>query len=302
MPSSSEWWTLPLIATCLGILLLASFLVLYVRVRAGCSEPPFVLHPSGQIIGSLIDCRNASTRLFAWRLCVSLVELGVFLRFLLVSGRGSDFYFYTLWNFTLQLLFWVCAALAGLWHVCGRAPPRLLLRAVPALFKVCLPASILVTLVLWCILMPTNVARGYYGDFSFDSWNMHLVNTLLLLCELGLNRLTLPPEHIALLFGWASAYIVFVWVTQPLQGEWPYFFLKMRTPFAPMWYGVVVLLHVLAYAVCVGLSKLKMRRVVRLAEMAEGMDGGGMLGSEARGSDSACRGSPRDWLRQDAKC
>ena len=70
-------------------------------------------------------------------------------------------------------------------------------RLLPLLFSVCVPTSVLVTLVFWGVLVPGAAVAGapMSNVLHFTSYNMHLVNTLLLLLEFAFDRLLESLGH-----------------------------------------------------------------------------------------------------------
>ena len=54
----------------------------------------------------------------------------------------------------------------------------------------------------------------------FTSYNMHAVNTLVLLAEFYVDRMEIPPQQLLLYLSWGLAYTVFQWAIYPKYHEW----------------------------------------------------------------------------------
>ena len=119
-------------------------------------------------------------------------------------------------------------------HGLGGSAPRAGAEAWPLarlqllLLEVELPTSLFIALVVWGYLVPAgggnpfpDAARGLGGDplLSPDYLTVHGLNALLLLLELGFNRLALRPAHAALVCWWPSLYLVFQLGSGPAEGD-----------------------------------------------------------------------------------
>ena len=131
--------------------------------------------------------------------------------------------------------------------------------SVPALLSVCVPTSVLVSIVFWCVLVPGAAMHGYpmSSVLHFTSYNMHAVNTLVLLAEFGLDRMLVPVQHMLLYLLWGVTYTLFEWAIFPSIREWAYPFLRLDTVAAPLWYGGVLAVFLLLFWAVLRLSALK---------------------------------------------
>ncbi|XP_021768575.1 uncharacterized protein LOC110732895 [Chenopodium quinoa] len=115
-------------------------------------------------------------------------------------------------------------------------------------------AVILTDIIFWCIIAPasSNTRLG----LTLLMGCIHTVNVAFLLLDTCMNRLTFPWFRLAYFVLWSSAYVIFQWLIH-LCGFtwWPYPFLKLSTPLAPLWYLVLAACHV----VCYGLYALIVR-------------------------------------------
>ncbi|KAL1499385.1 hypothetical protein AB1Y20_011591 [Prymnesium parvum] len=218
--------------------------------------------------------RRRQRALLAWRAAALLWAIGVLSRFYLPHGTplGWNLSFYTVWNYHLQLLDWACAVAASacwLLHPDGApssAAASALKHLTLCLCELCTPASVLVSILLWGVLFPHAAAHGDYSDLSFNSFAMHAVNTVLLLVEFRVNRITVQRHHVLFILAWAMAYAIFAWVQHPFTHCWPYFFLSLTSAEAIFWYAAIAGLHVVVYAAACWLSSLKERRFAPLLE------------------------------------
>ena len=66
--------------------------------------------------------------------------------------------------------------------------------------------------------MPGAASQGIdmANVLHFTSYNMHAVNTLMLLAEFGLNRLLVPPALLLAYALWATLYVFFQWAVYPI--------------------------------------------------------------------------------------
>jgi hypothetical protein len=164
----------------------------------------------------------------------------------------------------LQLVWWGLATVASGCSLCGvRRVPAWLRLAVHVLFSICVPAAILVSIVLWGVLFPHDVSihNGSY-DLNWDSYNQHALNTLFLLIELATNRLLIRKDAIPLLLLWCVSYCGFVWLFHYVLhpgSAWPYFFMAVDTWEALGWYPALLAMHIALYGLVLALSHLKAR-------------------------------------------
>jgi len=162
--------------------------------------------------------------------------------------------FFTVWNYHIQIVCWFFMALCSVL----KNPGPKLRGCAGCLFELCLPMSILVAAVLWGILMPSSNSPDTYVNFG--SLNQHLINTLLFLGEFAFNRLVVRLDHIILVLMWPAVYMLFIWIQHAYSGlDWPYFFLNL-TDAAPLWYGLLVIFHMLVYVAVCWVSSIKARK------------------------------------------
>ncbi|XP_065875680.1 uncharacterized protein [Euphorbia lathyris] len=123
-------------------------------------------------------------------------------------------------------------------------------------FQTSAGAVLLTDIVFWFVLYPFLMAK----DFSLDFINacMHSVNAILLLGDTTLNCLRFPVFRIAYFILWTSVFVVFQWIIHACVSMWwPYPFLDLSSPYAPLWYMGVGLMHILCYGLFAAIIKLK---------------------------------------------
>lgn len=217
---------------------------------------------------------RARSMLFGFRLCVAAWQIVVFGSFILRKVTSEEptwafvLLFYTIWNYLLQTVWWLAATGACLASFHGVGPSARLRHFVHLVLSVCMPASILVTVVLWCVLLPEDISRGKQSrELNFDSYNMHAVNTACLLVECSVNRMLLHRNALPVLLAWQCLYCAFAWAQHAETNFWPYFFMALDTWQAVGWYLAMFCLHLLAYGVVALLSRAKSRRQPALREL-----------------------------------
>ena len=179
-----------------------------------------------------------------------------------------QFLFFTVWNYMLQTVFWACAATASAAALCSAGGPSAGLRcAMHSLLSVCLPMALLVSIVLWSILFPVTLAHHKPSiDLNFYSYNMHALNTLMLLCEACVDRLLLQRAALGLLVAWVLLYAAAAFVQHAFTDWWPYFFLALDTWAALGWWAALGGVTLGVYLLVLCLSACKARRQPRLVE------------------------------------
>ncbi|CAI0376646.1 unnamed protein product, partial [Linum tenue] len=124
-----------------------------------------------------------------------------------------------------------------------------------SIVQTCAGAVILTDVVFWCLILP------------FES-NQHFQLTMV--CKLQSTPywfflsqrcnmiLPFPWFRIAYFVQWSCIYIVFQWVLHACGlSWWPYPFLELSTPWAPLWYFCLALVHVPCYGIYFLLVKAK---------------------------------------------
>ncbi|KAB2609326.1 hypothetical protein D8674_012494 [Pyrus ussuriensis x Pyrus communis] len=124
------------------------------------------------------------------------------------------------------------------------------------IFQMNAGAVLLTDSVFWFILVPFLAIKDY--NLNFFIVNMHTINAVFLLGDTALNSLPFPWFRIGYFFLWTVFYVVFQWLFHAcVKFWWPYPFLDLSSPYAPVWYLSVGLLHIPCYSIFALIMKLK---------------------------------------------
>ncbi|KAL0420171.1 UNVERIFIED_CONTAM: hypothetical protein Sradi_1430600 [Sesamum radiatum] len=117
-------------------------------------------------------------------------------------------------------------------------------------------AAMLTDLVFWCLLLPFMTGKDFQLTLLIGC--MHSVNAVFLILESALNRLPFTWFGLVYFVLWSCAYVVFQWVLHACCFTWwPYPFFDLSTPWAPLWYLALGLVHIPCYGLYVLLKKAK---------------------------------------------
>ncbi|EQC28696.1 hypothetical protein SDRG_13571 [Saprolegnia diclina VS20] len=184
----------------------------------------------------------------------------------LVKTHGHGLAFYTCWNFILQIIYWAWALLDA----------RGVSRGRRVLLDVVFPASLLVMAVVWAILYPlAKAAHATEQLLNWTSYVQHGINVPLLGLEFYLvcaDSIPMAMGGLPLLVLWGTLYGVAAWIIHEVTSFWPYPFMKVESPYAPLWYFLVCVLHIAFFGVAKGLSWLAWRPLHLKASRVESLD------------------------------
>ncbi|CAM0879809.1 unnamed protein product [Alopecurus aequalis] len=117
-------------------------------------------------------------------------------------------------------------------------------------------AVILTDLVFWFILYPFLAHNQY--DMSFLLIGTHSINVVFIIGDTALNSLRFPWFRIAYFMLWTGLFTSAQWIIHAnISIWWPYPFLDLKYPGAPIWYLVVALLHLPCYGLFALVLRLK---------------------------------------------
>lgn len=123
-------------------------------------------------------------------------------------------------------------------------------------FQICAGAVGLTDSVFWFIIYPFLTPAEY--TLSFLDVSMHSLNAILLLIDMILNRLRFPFFRLAYFALWTCIFVIFQWIVHACVSMWwPYSFLDLSSPYAPIWYLGVGLILLPAYGIFALLVKGK---------------------------------------------
>ncbi|BAT84682.1 hypothetical protein LR48_Vigan03g165900 [Vigna angularis] len=115
------------------------------------------------------------------------------------------------------------------------------------LFQMNAGAVMLTDCVYWIIIFPFLTLKDY--DFTFMTVNMHTLNVFFLLGDAALNCLPVHWSGMSFFVLWTSLYVIFQWTFHAFSWIWwPYPFLTLSSPYSPLWYLLIALLHIPCYA------------------------------------------------------
>uniref|UniRef100_A0A1D1YS05 Signal recognition particle SEC65 subunit n=1 Tax=Anthurium amnicola TaxID=1678845 RepID=A0A1D1YS05_9ARAE len=117
-------------------------------------------------------------------------------------------------------------------------------------------AVMLTDCVFWLIIVPFLAIKDY--NLNFFMIGMHSVNAIFLLGDTALNSLRFPWFRISYFLLWTVVYVIFQWVLHAcIPIWWPYPFLDLASPYAPLWYFSVALTHIPCFFIFLLIIKTK---------------------------------------------
>ncbi|KAJ4968388.1 hypothetical protein NE237_015089 [Protea cynaroides] len=124
------------------------------------------------------------------------------------------------------------------------------------IYQTCAGAVILTDLVFWFILVPFLSNEHFRLNLLMGC--MHTLNVVFLLLDTALNRLSFPWFRLGYFVLWSCTYIIFQWVLHACGFTWwPYPFLELSTPWAPLWYFSLAVIHIPCYGIYALVVKAK---------------------------------------------
>lgn len=126
------------------------------------------------------------------------------------------------------------------------------------LFQTCAGAVMLTDIVFWFILVPFLSSKHFRLKLLIGC--MHSVNAFSLLIDTALNNMHFTWFRGAYFLLWTTVYIIFQWILHACGFTWwPYPFLELAKPLAPLWYFGLALLCIICYGIFALLIELKGR-------------------------------------------
>ncbi|XP_010941491.2 uncharacterized protein [Elaeis guineensis] len=117
-------------------------------------------------------------------------------------------------------------------------------------------AVVLTDVVFWVLLVPFLSAENFSLDLVMGC--MHSLNLVFLVLDTALNSLPFPWFRMAYFVLWSCIYVIFQWVLHACGFSWwPYPFLELSTPWAPLWYLSLALVHFPCYGLYSLIAKVK---------------------------------------------
>ncbi|XP_043723842.1 uncharacterized protein LOC122670888 [Telopea speciosissima] len=117
-------------------------------------------------------------------------------------------------------------------------------------------AVIITDIVFWFVIVPFLSIEHFTLNLLMGL--MHTLNLVFLLLDTALNRLPFPWFRVAYLVLWSCLYVIFQWVLHASGFSWwPYPFLELSTPWAPVWYLCLAVIHIPCYGIYALIVKAK---------------------------------------------
>ncbi|XP_030948087.1 uncharacterized protein LOC115972080 [Quercus lobata] len=130
-------------------------------------------------------------------------------------------------------------------------------------YQTCGGAVILTDIVFWCVIVPF-LSDAHVG-LNLLMGFMHTLNAFFLLLDTSLNSLPFPWFRLAYFVLWSCIYVIFQWVIHACGFSWwPYPFLELDVPWAPLWYFCMAVVHIPCYGTYALIIKAKNSFLPRL--------------------------------------
>ncbi|KAK1425878.1 hypothetical protein QVD17_21240 [Tagetes erecta] len=123
-------------------------------------------------------------------------------------------------------------------------------------FQICAGAVGLTDSVFWFLIYPYFTPATY--KLSFLNVSLHSLNIVFLLIDVILNCLRFPFFRLAYFVLWTCIFVIFQWILHAcVLMRWPYVFLDLSSPYAPIWYLGVGLILFPAFGIFALIIKCK---------------------------------------------
>ncbi|KAL1189276.1 hypothetical protein V5N11_014768 [Cardamine amara subsp. amara] len=266
---------------CFGIVSAAIFASLWILLRKerGCK------YIEETVYNSLLISRSeslGSTQLWTscWRRLhpgwllftrsISFLSMAALLTWDIMKWDASIFVYYTEWTFMLVIIYFAMGIVASAYG-CLEYPKELTLEndgdefrkrlevygcVMQIIFQTSAGAVVLTDVVFWLVIIPF-LSNTHIGLNTLMIC-MHTANAGFLLLETVLNSLSFPWFRIGYFVLWSCLYVVFQWIIHARGFTWwPYPFLKLDRPWAPLWYLCMAVVHVPCYGAYAAIVKAK---------------------------------------------
>ncbi|CAN7008220.1 unnamed protein product [Brassica rapa subsp. trilocularis] len=270
---------------CFGIVLAAIVASLWFLLRRerGCVDVEDTTHNSFlQSRSGSESLGSARLRTSCWRglhpgwllftRSISFLSMAALLAWDVLEWDASIFVYYTEWTFMLVMIYFAMGIVASLYGclehykeptsgVCEDAVEnkvgdnefreRLGVYGcfMETIFQTSAGAVVLTDVVFWLVIVPF-LSNTHLGLNTLMIC-MHTANAGFLILDTLLNSLTFPWFRMGYFVIWSCLYIVFQWIIHAcgLLTWWPYPFLELDRPWAPLWYLGMAVVHIPCYGV-----------------------------------------------------
>ncbi|CAK9152849.1 unnamed protein product [Ilex paraguariensis] len=124
------------------------------------------------------------------------------------------------------------------------------------LYQTCAGAIVLTDIVFWVIIVPFLSIAHLKVNLLMGC--LHTLNAVFLLLDTSVNSLPFPWFRVSYFVLWTCCYVIFQWVIHAMGFSWwPYPFLELSTPRAPLWYCSLAVMHIPCYGLYSLLVKAK---------------------------------------------
>ncbi|XP_010270922.1 PREDICTED: uncharacterized protein LOC104607104 [Nelumbo nucifera] len=124
------------------------------------------------------------------------------------------------------------------------------------IFQTCAGAVILTDVVFWFVIVPFLSIQRFSLNLLMGC--MHSFNLVFLLLDTALNSLPFPWFRLAYFVLWSCLYVIFQWIIHACGFTWwPYPFLELSIPWAPLWYFGLAVVHIPCYGLYALIVKIK---------------------------------------------
>ncbi|KDO20578.1 hypothetical protein SPRG_13609 [Saprolegnia parasitica CBS 223.65] len=192
--------------------------------------------------------------LFAFRVVVAALYITTLI-YQLTHQEGRAFTMYTVWNFTLQMVYflWAIKVQVAEWCHVGSSSLVPMTRErqwLSTLFTVIFSTSFLVALVYWSVIYKTSTWWVGYME--------HAGNNAILILEFCLNHSFMVRADAPFAAVWPVLYVTVIWICKATFLEkWPYTFMNQDKAIAPVMYLGVIVAHIACFGFVLLLAKAK---------------------------------------------
>ncbi|XP_074326607.1 uncharacterized protein LOC141664553 [Apium graveolens] len=124
------------------------------------------------------------------------------------------------------------------------------------IFQICAGAVMFTDITFWVVIYPFFTPEDY--KLNFLKVSMHSLNAVFLIADIMLNRLRFPFFRIAYFVQFTSIYVIFQWTIHAcVSVKWPYQYLDLSSPYAPIWYLANGLVQLPCYGIIFLLVRTK---------------------------------------------
>lgn len=273
-----EYWLQWQVGACALLIFISAAVTLRYLLGLGQIEPNRILK-SGEL---WIPCWSwLNPRWLMIYRAFAFASTAFILYEVVVELRGPiAFYFYTQWTFTLVMIYFALATLLSARECWAYSNKQILENGVTghllkkgsesnkctnnleeieekagflghliqAIYQTSAGASMLTDLVFWCLLYPLVLPKDFKMNFTI--WCTHSLNAIFLILDSALNSQPFQWHGFAYFVLWSVSYITFQWILHACgMTWWPYPFLDLSTPNAPLWYFGMALIHIPCFGV-----------------------------------------------------